>query len=88
MLPTKSPQAGSNARRGTQSFASTFDLDCWPQTLKILETAAAGWGTGSSQMVIPSLAVVVAASRRDLQAAGNFEKRIQAEVYLNPELRS
>ena len=87
MLPTKSPQAGSNARRGTQSFASTFDLDCWPHTLKILETAA-GWGIGSSQMVNPSLAVVVAASKRDLQAASNFEKRIQAEMSLNPEFRS
>ena len=59
-----------------------FALDCWSQTLKILE-AVSGWGTGSSQMVIPSLAVMVAASRKDFEAAGNFKKRIQAEVYLN-----
>ena len=50
--------------------------------MKILE-AASGWGTGSSQMVIPSLAVMVAASRKDFEAAGNFKNRIQAEVYLN-----
>ena len=62
--------------------ASTFALDCWSQKLKILE-AAAGWGTGSSQMVIPSLAVVVGASREDSEAAGNFKKRIKAEVSLN-----